>query len=242
MLYLKFLVNALINNNNLNHSFLEKFMLKADLHLHTNLDKYDKVKYSPKELINYLAKLNFKVASITHHEQVYFNEEIKRYAESKDILLIPGAEAKIKGKHVLIYNINQQQLNKIKDFSDLEDLKKENSVIVAPHPFFIKNKCLGKSLLKNINCFDAIEYTHFYLEWLNLNKKAVRIAKEYNKTLIGNSDAHDFRQINKTYSLFNCKNSIDDVLEAIRKNKINVVSKPLDFFSFFCIALWGAFT
>jgi len=217
-------------------------MLKTDLHLHTGIDQYDNIKYSPKELINYLSKLNFKVASITHHESLYYNQDIKNYAKRKNILLIPGVEAIIQGKHVLIYNITQEQLDKIKTFQDLEKIKNENLVIAAPHPFFLKNKCLGKELLRNINLFHAIEYSHFYTNFLNLNKKAVKIAKKYNKTLIGNSDAHDFRQINHTYSLIEAEKDIDDILEAIRKNSVKLVTKPLTISNFLGVALFSAFT
>lgn len=217
-------------------------MLKSDLHLHTNQDSLEKqIKYSPKQLINYMSKLNFKVISITHHQKIYYNQDLKNYAKRKNILLIPGTELEIKGKHVLIYNIKKEYLTKIKNFNDLEKIKNQNTIIAAPHPFFIKPTCLKSKLLKYIDFFDAIEFSHFYTSYLNLNKKAVKIAKKYNKTIIGNSDAHHLKQINLTYSLIDSKKNIDSLLEAIRKNKIKLITKPLPFLTFLKITLHNLF-
>jgi hypothetical protein len=202
-------------------------MLKTDLHLHTREDPKDIIKYSAKQLINYMAKKGYDVIAITPHlrpmKEDFFNE-LKDYAKRKGILLIKGTEIKIKGKEVLVYNYDKP----IKRFSDLKKVRNENGLVIAPHPFYGTRQCLGKELIKNIKYFDAIEYCHFYTKSLNKpNRTARRTAKKYGKTLIGNSDAHNYYQTGHTYSEIMADKNTESVFEAIRKNRLRIVTKPL---------------
>ena len=226
----------------LNTLLFPYLMLKADLHLHTKEDPEDKdfIKYSAKDVIDRAALLGFNVLAFTLHNKVLSNEKLKKYASDKEILLIPGAEKTIDGKHVLIYNVKQEEIDKVKSFDDLNLLRRKNTMIIAPHPFFIKKSVGGKILLKYIDFFDVIEYSHFYLNWLNFNKKAVEIAKKYKKPILGTSDAHRWYQFNHTYALIDSKKDINSVIKAIKGNKTRLVTRPLEFFNFLKI-LFGQF-
>ena len=213
-------------------------MLKADLHLHAGEDKFHKLTYSSKELIDYASKKGFKVLALTFHRDVFFNKEIASYAKKKGIVLIPGVERYIEGKEVLIYNLKAGQEEKINTFEDLRNLKKEqNILIIAPHPFFKKSNCLGEKLIENIDLFDGIEYAHFYTSFVNLNKKAVQIAKNSSLALIGTSDAHNLSQIETTYSIIDSKKDINSIFEAIKNKKVVLKTKPVSLKYFICRAL-----
>ena len=154
--------------------------------------------------------------------------------KKKGILLISGVERYIEGKEVLLYNVSQSDIEKIKTFDDLRIFKKKkNILVIAPHPFFKRSNCLGKKLLENIDVFDAIEYSHFYLSFFNLNKMAVKIAKKHKLTLIGNSDTHYLKQIEMTYSLIDSKKSIDSIFKAIKKGNVILKTKPISLKYFF---------
>lgn len=217
-------------------------MLSAELHLHTKEDKFDKINYSAKELIDYLSRLGREVISITGHDTLVYSDELKKYAETKNILLIPGCEIWIEKKHVVVLNWIGDPFQ-IKTFEDLKKLKKENKevIVLAPHPFFGRGDCLKEDLEKNINLFDAIEYCHLYNNFINRNKKAIQIAKKYNKPIIGTSDAHHFFQINHTYTKINSKKDIPSIIKAIKENKIELVTKPLPFFIFMRIVFFALF-
>ncbi|MBW2995731.1 PHP domain-containing protein [Candidatus Woesearchaeota archaeon] len=209
-------------------------MLKADFHIHTREDsKDDWIKYNAKDLINHASKLGFEVLAITNHGIFTYNEELAKYAKEKGILLIPGIEAYIKGKHTIILNATKEA-EEIKTFSELRDYKKKNTMafVMAPHPFYPYFHCLNKNLLKNIDVFDSIEYCHYYCRLHNpYNKKAVETAKKFNKPLIGSSDTHRFFQFNKTYSLVDADKNLDSVIKALRENKIKIKTEPLSYFN-----------
>ena len=205
-------------------------MLKADFHLHTKEDPRDTwIKYNAKELIDRAEKLGFDVLAITNHWNVCYNKRLADYAKKKNILLIPGTEARIEGKDVVILNAANDAA-KIKKFSELRDFKKKNpeSFIMAPHPFYVTSICLGKKLFKYSDIFDGVEYCHCYLSFFNrFNKKAVKSARKYNKVLIGTSDMHQTFQLNKTYSLVDADKNTNSVIKALKNGKVEIKTKPL---------------
>ena len=98
---------------------------------------------------------------------------------------------------------------------------------MAPHPFFPHPSCLRDRLLKEIDLFDAVEFSHFYSRRINFNQRAVRLAREVGLPLLGTSDSHLTRQFGTTYSLIEADPSAASVLRAIRKGQVHVVSRPL---------------
>ncbi len=215
-------------------------MLKSDLHIHTSMDRYDDIKYSPEEFIDFASSLGFEVLSFTHHNLVYFTEDLKNYAKKKGILLIPGVELTIKGAHVLVYNVTEDDVKDITTLDHLKKLKrkKKDIFIIAPHPFYHTRHCLKNNLIKHIKLFDAIEYCHFYSKYHNPNDKAVEVAKKYRKPLIGTSDSHKIFQFNNTYTMIDSKKDIASIFKAIRANKVKLVTRPLSLFTFFKITVW----
>jgi predicted metal-dependent phosphoesterase TrpH len=198
-------------------------MLKTDMHMHTKEDPRDVINYTAEDLIRLAAKQKFNVLSITLHNKTLNSPSLTRFAKRKGILLIPGQEAYVEGKEVLIYNYD----GIIKRLDQLHKVREENGLVMAPHPFFILNNCLGEELEKNINEFDAIEYCHFYVPWLNRNRKAVKLAKKYGKALIGTSDLHWINRLGYTYTMIDAEPKMDDIFEAIRKRKVKLATRPI---------------
>lgn len=212
-------------------------MLKADLHVHAKEDREDKqISYTAKQLLDHARSLNFDVISFTFHKLVFWNKEIRDYAKKKQIILIPGCEMTVEGVHVLIYNVDPEKLKGIVNdiqcadkISAIKELKAD-SVVIAPHPFYrhqFIRKRLGDCLEKNITAFDGIEYCHFYYKSLSYNSAAVRLAKKYGKPIIGTGDVHRLYQQGHTYTMIDSRPERAAVLDAIRKGKVDLVTKSL---------------
>src|SRR5262249_43053412 len=112
----------------------EPMELRADLHLHTR-ERERFIAYDARELIDRAVHAGFQVLSITNHDTVTFDAALRGYAEERGILLIPGVEATIEGKHVLLYNIDVPP-GRIRTFADLRRLRQPDWLVVAAHPFF----------------------------------------------------------------------------------------------------------
>ena len=200
-------------------------LLKADLHLHTSEGEAF-IAYDARSLIERAARAGFQVLSITNHDVLTFDRDLAAYARDRGTLLIPGVEATIEGKHVLLYNIDVPP-ERIRSFADLRRLKGPEWLVVAAHPFFPETYCLGRRLLKEIDLFDAIEFSHFFTKHINFNGPAIRLAKETGLPLLGTSDSHLVRQFGTTWSLIEAEPTVTSVLAAIRKGQVQVVSQPL---------------
>jgi predicted metal-dependent phosphoesterase TrpH len=201
-------------------------MLKADLHIHAKEDKTDTLQYTAKEVIDKASELKFDILSFTFHNALYY-EEIKEYAENKGILLIPGTEKNIEGKHTLLYNFTPKELEQINHFEDIKKIKNRRNLVIAPHPFYKTRICLGRKLIKYIDLFDGIELSFLYSRIINLNKKALKTAEKFKKAAIATSDLHTFSRFGESYTLIDAEKNISSVIEAIKNNKIKNCTKPL---------------
>ena len=214
--------------------------LKTNLHFHSSEDPLDLfIKYDIYQGIDQAKKEGFKVLGLTCHNKFVYQTEFGDYAKKRGLLLIPGIEISINRGHILILNCDREAEN-IKTFADLREYKKKNPhiFIIAPHPcyFFFS---LNKDLIKNINIFDAIEYSWFSFLFFDKNKKAQRIAQKFKKPFIANSDTHNLKYLKKTYSVIHSKSlNVEAIFDAIKKNNFKNVTKKITFWESFSYLLW----
>lgn len=216
--------------------------LKVDLHLHTAHDLAEiaagrKDLIPPKELVDMAVAQNFDAIAISHHCVQYQDDELTEYARQKGLIVIPAVETYIQRKHVLLVNFSTKK--HILNYHDLAIHKTDDVLVIAPHPYYVLSACLGSDLVENIECFDAIEYCHYYYKFLNPNRKALRVAKKYNLPVIGNSDTHRRFQFGTTYSyVYAEKKSIPAIIRAIKQGKVEYISHPLTLRNFVKETLW----
>ncbi|NPA94835.1 MAG: hypothetical protein GXO58_05340, partial [Thermodesulfobacteria bacterium] len=136
-------------------------LLKADFHIHTSEDPQDLVRYSARELIDMAHELGYRVLAITNHNECTWTPYLRDYARERGIVLLPGMEATIEGRHVLLINFPFSNLG-VSRLEDLYPLKKDSNLIVAPHPFYPSPVALRGKFTKNLRLFDAAEWCHFF--------------------------------------------------------------------------------
>src|SRR2546428_536556 len=94
-----------------------KARLRADLHIHTN-EAEPFIAYNARDVIARAAREGYRVLSITNHDTLTFSGELAAYARDHGIVLIPGVEATVEGRHVLVYNADVA-VDKLQTFADL---------------------------------------------------------------------------------------------------------------------------
>ncbi len=220
-----------------------KKWLTCDFHNHTSLDMEEikentPVKYSPFDLLDKASKLGYDAVALTHHDALLFPNDVVLYAKKKGIVLIPGIEKTISGKHVVILNATKKQLSNIHSFNDLLSLP-ENVLTIAAHPYYIVGSCLMGDLKKHIACFDAIEWNAWYSCFFNIpNWLARRTAKKYNKALLGNSDTHELFQFGTTSTRVFAEKNADSIIKAIKQGKTKLKTRPMTIFNFSKVILF----
>ncbi len=212
--------------------------LKADLHIHSRANHSSKpAKCNSFAIIDRAAELGYEVLAITDHDVVTYNQYLAGYAQERGILLIPGLERTIEGRHVLLYNFDFSR-GTFDTFDSIKRYKRSDTLVIAPHPFFPGGHSLHYRLEENLGLFDAIELSHFYTKKIDFNKLAVEKARQYNLPLVGNSDTHFLFQMGTTYSLIEAEKDIESVIRAVKLSRVEVVSQPLNLIRFSHINLF----
>lgn len=216
----------------------ERRMLKADLHVHTCEDPYDSPKHSAYTLVEEAAAKGFEVLSITNHRRVTFSSRLQHFAEERGVLLLPGTEACVEKAHVLLINIDPEiDPKSIRTFTDLKRLRSEETLIIAPHPFYPSGESLGKKLERHLSLFDAVEYSFFYTKRIDFNKRAVRIAQTRGLPLLGTSDCHSLSQFGIAYSWIESEKTPSGVVRAVKRGRVKPETRPLTLREFFLFGI-----
>jgi hypothetical protein len=202
-------------------------MLKAELHIHTADDPVDRIPHTSTDVIDRAAALGYQVLAITLHERQLDVSSIESYARERGIVLIPGIERTIEGKHVLLINF-RQGTEDVNTFADLARLKaRERGLVIAPHPFFPAPSCLRGRLERHADLFDAVEYNAMFTASLNFNDRAVEWANAHGLPLVGNCDVHRLHQLGTTYSVIDAAPDADAICDAIASGRVRVEATPL---------------
>ena len=170
-------------------------MLKVELHTHTADDPVDRIPHTTLELIDRAAALGYDALAITLHEQQLDLGRFAPYAADRGLVLIPGVERTIEGRHVLLLNF-KSGTEDVRTFGDLTRLRsRQRALVIAPHPFFPGSVCLRGDLERHANLFDAVERNAMFTRGVDFNRRAERWAARHGKPVVGNCDVHRLRQL-----------------------------------------------
>jgi predicted metal-dependent phosphoesterase TrpH len=202
-------------------------MLKVELHTHTADDPVDQIPYTVPDLIDRAAALGYQAVAVTLHDRQLDIQRFAAYARERNVVLIPGVERTVQGRHVLLLNF-PRAAEEVRTFDDVARLKRRApGLVVAPHPFFPARTCLGRDLDRYPTLFDAIERNAMFTASVDFNRRAERWAVRHGKPMVGNCDVHQLRQLGTTYSLVDAEPHPDAICAAIAAGRVRVVSRPL---------------
>ena len=201
-------------------------MLKVELHAHTADDPQDRIPHSTVDLIDWAATLGYGALAITLHDHQLDLQHVTPYARERRVILIPGVEKTIRGKHVLLINF-PVPVESIQSFDDLVAARRRcGGLVIAPHPFFPLRSCLGSVMDEYPALFDAVEFNGFYTSTVNFNRSAARWAAAHGKPMVGNGDIHRLSQLGTTYSLIESDQDPDAMCDAIRRGAVEIRTEP----------------
>ncbi|MBI4887094.1 MAG: PHP domain-containing protein [Acidobacteria bacterium] len=201
-------------------------MLKVDLHIHTADDPVDRIPYSTCDLIDRAAALGYDAVAITLHNRQLDVRPLASYAADRGLVLIPGLEKTIDGRHVLLLNF-PPCVEDVRSFEEVARLKRSRGgFVIAPHPFFPGPSLRGR-LTRHAALFDAVEYNAMYTASLNFNRAAERWARAHGRPVVGNGDVHRLEQLGTTCSLVDAERDPEAICAAIAAGRVRLVTRPL---------------
>lgn len=203
-------------------------MLKIELHAHTADDPIDAIPYSTFELIDHAVAQGYDGLAITLHERQLDLGRFSPYAAERGLVLIPGIERSVEGRHVLLLNF-ANGAEDVRTFADLAALRRRApaGLVVAPHPYFPAASCLRGALDRHADLFDAVERNAMYIRGVDFNRAAERFAVRHGKPVVGNGDVHRLVQLGTTYSLVDAERHPEAICQAIAAGRVRVESRPV---------------
>lgn len=203
-------------------------MLKIELHAHTALDPLDYIPHTTRQLIDRASALGYSALAITLHDRYYDPAPDAAYGRERGLVLIPGIERTIQGRHLLLLNFPAECAD-VGTFDELRRLKRRHpsGLVVAPHAFYPISTAMNGDIDRHADVVDALEINAMFTGWLNFNRRAIEWAQRHGKPLVGNTDLHLLGQLGTTYTLVDAPPEASAICEAIRAGRVQVRSTAL---------------
>ncbi|TLX66250.1 MAG: PHP domain-containing protein [Thaumarchaeota archaeon] len=174
------------------------------------------------EQLEYAYHEKIDVMFITNHNTLDGYSQILEYkqnhAKYRNIRIYPAEEVTINNKgHVLAYGIEKEIRSGMTLEETLDEIRKQNGVSCAAHPFAVSN-----GIRENAKKCDIIEsFNSNNIDFFS-NIIAERFAKENSLISIAGSDSHVKSTIGRSINKVESENNIDLILEQLRKGKFTI--------------------
>jgi predicted metal-dependent phosphoesterase TrpH len=210
---------------------------RIELHSHCQGDPVDRhLGHTLFQHIDRAKEIGLDAIAVTWHRKICAVTEAFAYAREQGILLIPGMEADVDRRHVLLLNLAEGDISGTPTWNQIRALRlsKPEVLVMAPHPFYPHPSCLGKIMNDHADCIDAVEWCVIHVQWLpgrvNPNLRASRWAQKYGKTVVACSDAHSLAAIGRNASTVEADELTPAALFAgIRAGRVSFHRKSLEF-------------
>ena len=180
------------------------------------------------EHIDRAREVGLNAIAVTWHRKICADAEAFAYARKQNILLIPGMEAEVDQKHLVVLNLVEGDLSGETTWDEVRALRarKPEVFMLAPHPFYPHPTCLGNRINQHSDCIDAVEWCMLHVGWLparvSPNLRAARWAHQHGKPVVACSDAHSLSSIGKNASTVEADALMPEALfAAIRAGRVS---------------------
>jgi hypothetical protein len=204
--------------------------IKAELHCHNIYSNFHLGKDEPpydcnisfREQLERSKELGLNALFVTNHNTLDGYAQLLRYKNDhdkfKEIQIYPAEEVTIdSGAHVLVYGIHQEiKLGKSLE-EVIDEVKKQNGVTSAPHPFGLID-----AIRDNAKKCDMIEVFNSNNVDVISNVKAIQFADENNMIGVAGSDSHVLSTFGRCVNVIETENNLDDILYSMKHNLISI--------------------
>jgi predicted metal-dependent phosphoesterase TrpH len=208
---------------------------RVELHSHCQGDPVDSyLTHTLFQHIDQAKAVGLHAIAVTWHQKICAVPEAIAYARERGVLLIPGMEADVERRHLVVLNLAEGDLPSQPTWNEIRALRlrKPDVLVMAPHPYYPHPSCLGKIMDEHADCIDAVEWCILHVGFLphriNPNLRAAQWARKYGKTLIATSDAHSLSTIGKNASTVEADElSLPAIVGGIRAGRVTFHRKSL---------------
>jgi predicted metal-dependent phosphoesterase TrpH len=204
--------------------------IKTELHCHNTFSNFNlgfgEAPYDcnitiPEQLERAKA-LGLGALYVTNHNTLDGYSQILEYRDNhskyKQIQIYPAEEITINtGAHVIAYGVHQEIKPGLPFEEVLDQIKKQDAVSCAPHPFSLLDALREKAR----HC-DVIEVFNSNNVDVISNARAAEFSYEHKKIGVAGSDSHVLSTLGRCVNEIDSENTLDDTLFALRHGKITI--------------------
>src|SRR5919198_5261844 len=205
-------------------------LLNAEIHCHNIYSNFrNKSCIMPfdcgvtvEEQLNKVLEKKIDVLFVTNHNTLDGYHQILEYQQNHkkyhDIKIYPGEEITIDNKgHVLAYGINKEVKPGMSLEQTLDEIKRQNGVSCAAHPFAVSNGIREKALL----C-DLIESFNSNNVDIFSNTISTKFSEDNTMHTVAGSDSHVPSTIGRCINTVESENNIDSILDSMHRGKFKI--------------------
>ena len=197
--------------------------MRADLHTHTKASPDSWI--PPAKLALVAKRAGMDAVAVTDHNVAGAWEEVIEGARAAGIIAVPGEEVSVKpagrtvGEIIGLF-MNERVDGNGKGAHEIVDLlKRQDALVVLPHPFDSFRKILPEGELRELAVkVDAVEVFNPRTVNPAFNEKAAAFALEYGLAQVGGSDAHSVREVGSGFTGLDALDE-EGMRKAIRSKK-----------------------
>jgi predicted metal-dependent phosphoesterase TrpH len=162
----------------------------ADLHMHTNWSHDCSIDVD--ELLDHAEAEGLGAIAVTDHNVFGGALEAVERARERNLIVIPGEEAKTDGQGEVIGLFLKEEIPRGLSFADtIEAIRAQGGLVYVPHPFDRLHSIPDAATLhRHLAEIDVLEVYNARLLFEAYNDEAMRFARKYNITAGAGSDAH----------------------------------------------------
>ena len=190
-------------------------MKKYDLHIHTKYSKCSNLE--PKDILKIAKSKGLNGIAITDHDTIQGALETYKLNKDKNFEVIIGEEISTDLGHVQAFYV-KEKINPGKFKDVIKEIKKQNALVVIPHPNdfgIIRDSKINLKKYKDF--FDAVEGINGRVFFNAFNRKTQKQIKTLNLSVTAGSDAHFKEEIGKCSTLFE-----KDLRSALKEKKTKI--------------------
>ncbi len=199
--------------------------MKIDMHIHTKYSRDSVI--SPRFLIKTAIRKGLDCIAITDHDTTKGWKPCVQFSRKFNFMIIQGEEIKAmeNGKKIgeILGYFLTEEIPPGNPMDIIDEIKSQGGISAIAHPFDRRNNrlYLFPEVIKKV---DLIEGFNARTVFNTRNRKAMKLAEEFNKPVIAGSDAHTCWEIGNAYVTSSACTE-EELRKYLLKGKIEITGK-----------------